>query len=133
MKVSRFFHQDAVYVEQGDTLRSAANLMQKGGFSCLPVLEDSSVIGIIMERDLVQAVAHGARPADAHVAEYMHDAPVTVTLDDDSLVAATKMLAIGCRHLPVLDDGKLVGMVALRDLYLAAVRAEAEAEAVLVA
>ena len=75
---------------------------------------------------MVEAVARGERPSEAHVAEYTNDGSVTVTLDEDSSVAATKMLAIGCRHLPVLDAGKLVGMVSMRDLFLTAVRAEAE-------
>lgn len=126
MKVSRFFRQDVLYVERGDTLRTVANLMRRGGLSCLPVLAGDSVEGIIMERDLVEAVAHGDRPSEAHVAEYMHGDPVTVSLDDESTAAATKMLAIGCRHLPVIDAGKLVGMVSMHDLYLATARVEAE-------
>ncbi len=126
MQVRRFFRQNAVYVERGTTLRQAAKLMRKAGLSCLPVIVEGSVVGIITERDLVEAVARAARPSDSHVAEYTNDGSVTVSLDDDSAVAATKMLAIGCRHLPVLDAGKLVGMVSMRDLFLTAVRAEAD-------
>lgn len=120
------FRQNAVYVKPTDTLREAARLMRKHRLSCLPVLGDGSIAGVIMERDMVEAVARGERPSEAHVAEYTNDGSVTVTLDEDSSVAATKMLAIGCRHLPVLDAGKLVGMVSMRDLFLTAVRAEAE-------
>jgi CBS domain-containing protein len=125
MKVHRFFRQNAVFVERGDTLQEAAKRMRKGHLSCLPVLEDGSILGIITERDMVEAVARGVPPSDAHVAEYTYDGSVTVDLDEDSSVAATKMLAIGCRHLPVLHEGKLVGMVSLRDLFLTAVMADA--------
>jgi CBS domain-containing protein len=125
MKVRRFFRQNAVYAKRTDTLQEAAKLMRKGHLSCLPVVGDGSIVGIITERDMVEAVARGVPPSDAHVAEYTNDGSVTISLDDDSSVAATKMLAIGCRHLPVLDEGKLVGMVSLRDLFLTAVMAEA--------
>jgi CBS domain-containing protein len=130
MRVRMLFHQNAVYVKRTDTLREAASLMRKTRLSCLPVLDDGSIVGIITERDLVEAAARGVRPADAHVAEYTNDGAVTVSVDDDSSVAATKMLAIGCRHLPVLDGGMLVGMVSMRDLFLTAVRAEAEGLAI---
>lgn len=120
MRVRSFYHPTAVSVRPWDTLREAAKRMQEGRFSCLPVLVQDDVIGIITERDLVEAVAASDRPAEGHVVDYMTEGAVTVTLDDDNAVAATRMLAIGCRHLPVMEDGKLVGIVSARDLLLLA-------------
>ena len=81
------------------------------------------VVGIVTERDLVEAVARGAAPAGALVTDYMGDeGSVSVGLDD-STAAELKMLAIGCRHLPVVDRERLVGMVSARDLYLMQARA----------
>jgi CBS domain-containing protein len=125
MKVNRFYRPHFAHVEPTDSLREAATRMRSGGWSCLPVLVDSSVVALITERDLVEAAAHGAGPSDALVNDYMSDGSVTVSLDDDISVAAMKMLAIGCRHLPVMDAGRLVGMVSARDLLLQAARAEA--------
>ncbi len=123
MKVDRFFRPHFGQVEPNDSLREAATRMRSGGWSCLPVVVGGSVIALITERDLVEAAAHGAKPSDALVNDYMSDGSVTVTLDDDISVAATKMFAIGCRHLPVTDSGRLVGMISARDLLLQAANA----------
>jgi CBS domain-containing protein len=120
MLVRSFYHPTAVSVRPWDTLRDAARRMQAGKFSCLPVIVQDEVAGIITERDLVEAVAASDRPADAHVVDYMTEGAVTVSPDDDNAVAATRMLALGCRHLPVMEDGKLVGIVSARDLLLLA-------------
>jgi CBS domain-containing protein len=123
MNVDRFYRPHFGQVEPTDSLREAATRMRSGGWSCLPVVVDGSVIALITERDLVEAAAHGAKPSDALVNDYMSDGSVTVSLDDDISVAATKMFAIGCRHLPVVDAGRLVGMISARDLLLQAASA----------
>lgn len=126
MKVRRFYHPSTVSVEPWHTLREAAAQMREMGFSCLPVMLKGDVVGIITEHDLVEAIANAANPSEQHVVDYMSESPVTVSLDDDSAVAATRMLAIGCRHLPVLEDGRLVGIVSDADLILLAARAHDE-------
>lgn len=127
MKVRRFFRPSTAGVEPWDTLREAARRMRIDGLSCLPVLIKGEVAGIVTERDLVEAMADGERPADAQVFDYMSEGPVTVSLDDDSAVAAARMLAIGCRHLPVMNAGKLVGTISAQDLLLLAARSEVQA------
>jgi len=120
MKVRALYHQKAVCVEPWDTLKKAAALMHAGGFSCLPVLVHDEVVGIITERDLVEAIAGASQALEAQVVDYMNEDPVTVGPDDDSAVAATRMLALGCRHLPVMEGGKLIGIVSARDLLVLA-------------
>lgn len=126
MKVRRFYQPSSVFVEPWNSLREAAAEMRKLGFSCLPVVLKGDVVGIITESDLVEAVAGAPAASDQHVVDYMSESPVTVSLDDDSAVAATRMLAIGCHHLPVLDGGRLVGIVSAADLILLAARAHDE-------
>lgn len=118
MRVRSFYRPGAVCAAAEDTLRDAARKMRRSALSCLPVMEGDRIIGIVTERDLVEAAANGVAPADAHVMDYMNDGSVSVSLDADSATAHLKMLAIGCRHLPVIDGSRLVGMISARDIYL---------------
>ncbi len=116
MKVRRVYHARVECIEGWANLREAARRMHEGGFSCLPVVSGEDLLGIITERDLVEAIAEGEDPGNATVFAHMTEAPRTIRLDDDCTLAATKMLAMGCRHLPVTDAGRLVGIVSVRDL-----------------
>lgn len=118
MKVRSFFQPKVVFVRPWATLRQAASLMKEGGFSCLPVLLESELAGIITERDLVQAIAQGEDMSTRTVFDYMSEKPTTLSPEDDAAEAATQMLSVGCRHLPVVEDGKLVGIVSARDLLI---------------
>lgn len=117
MKVRNVLHSDVVCIEAWQTVREAARLMHEGKFSCLPVTSGGELVGIITERDIVEAMACSEEPQQAGVFDYMTETPNTVRSDDDCSVAVTEMLAAGIRHLPVVDDGaSLVGIVSARDL-----------------
>lgn len=118
MKVRRFYRPGATCTSPAETLGEAARKMRRSGLSCLAVIDEGQVAGIVTERDVVEAVANGAHPAQARVLDYMNDGSVTVSLDDDSATATLKMLVIGCRHLPVVEGKQLVGTVSARDLHL---------------
>lgn len=126
MKIARVFHPSSAYTTPAASLRAAAEEMRGHALSCLPVISEGRIVAILTERDVVEAVAKGVRPSVAHVAHYMNDGGVTVSVDDDVAEAGLKMLAIGCRHLPVVDRGRLVGMVSTRDVFLASARDGAE-------
>ena len=116
MKVERVLHPDVISIESWQTLREAAKAMHEGRIGCLAVVSGEELNGIISERDIVEAVAEAEDPQNACVFDYMTETPCTVKPDDDCSVAATEMLAAGCRHLPVMEGGRLVGMVSARDL-----------------
>ncbi|HET9781126.1 MAG TPA: CBS domain-containing protein [Candidatus Dormibacteraeota bacterium] len=118
MKVASVFRPGSPFVAPNDSLREAAIKMRASGQSCLPVLNGRAFTGIITERDLTEAVARGVRPAESSVVDYTNDGGVSVSLDDDVAMAEVKMLAIGCRNLPVLDRGSVVGTISMRDVVL---------------
>lgn len=130
MKVRKFYRPGAVLTSPEESLRDAAKKMRRAALSCLPVVHDGKVVAIVTERDIVDAAAKGALPTVARVADYMNDHSSGVALDDDSTAAQLKMLAIGCRHLPVIEGGQVVGMVAARDLYVMEARGETPPERV---
>jgi CBS domain-containing protein len=99
-----------------DTLRAAAERMWRQQTGSLLVMDGGQLAGIITERDLLRAVALGADPATATVDEAMTTEVFTVPPDMSLRDAAREMAARWIRHLPVADEGRLVGMVSMRDV-----------------
>jgi CBS domain-containing protein len=73
------------------------------------------VTGILTERDVLRAVATGGVEG-TNVAAWMTRDPETVDADESTGKAAAVMIHGGFRHLPVMDGGKPVGIVSIRDL-----------------
>lgn len=119
MKVSNLCTHDPVVVLPGQNLSTAAMRMVAHSIGALVVVRASRPIGIITERDITAAVADDADPVLTTVARYMTADPATVGADDDTQVAAERMLQLRVRHLPVVDEiGAVVGMVSARDLLI---------------
>lgn len=118
MKVSDLHHQQRVFTAEADeTLDEAADRMRWHAIGALPVFDDGHrLVGIITERDLTAAVADGADPAATQVADYMTPAPAVLGPDSEFVVAARAMLELGVRHLPVVDGGRLVAVLSMRDV-----------------
>jgi len=108
--------RDLVTVEPGATVAEAATLMGGRGVGSALVLEGAGPAGIFTERDVLRALASDFDAAHHPVADWMTHDPVTIEADADVASARDLMLARGFRHLPVIDDGTLVGIVSLRDL-----------------
>ena len=97
-------------------LATAARTMHQEGIGALGVIDNGRLVGIFTERDLVRAVAEGADLAGEPVSTFMTPDPDDLAPDVDPLEAARWMLATGYRHLPVVDEGVLLGMVSIKDL-----------------
>jgi CBS domain-containing protein len=95
----------------------AAELMRHGIGALVVVDRSGSVVGLISERDLVAAIATGgAQALDEPVSEHMHVNPVTATENDTVHSTMQTMTLERRRHLPVLSDGQLAGLVSIGDV-----------------
>jgi len=100
------------------TVREAARLMTHRKIGAAMVLSEGHLVGIFSERDLThRVIAPGLDPDTTRVAAVMTSNPVTIGPTDNASDALELMRTHGFRHLPVIDNGRAVGMVSVRDLY----------------
>jgi CBS domain-containing protein len=97
------------------TLGEAASRMVERGVGAVVVLEGEDVKAILTERDVLKAVADG-HDGSAPIADWMTRHPETIEPTDTTDHAASLMIHGGYRHLPVVDEGRVVGIVSIRDL-----------------
>lgn len=103
-------------IEPSASLRAASQALSGGRVGTVVVVDGSDVLGILSERDIVHAVAEGADPDEVAVASAMSRDPRYLTSGEDATAAIDVMLAAGIRHLPVFEEGELIGMISIRDL-----------------
>jgi len=104
-------------VEPQTSLAEVAKRMRQEDADSAAVMSGSRLLGIITERDLVRAIADGLNPQQAKADVIMSADPATVTADEEVAVVAVKMMTLGIRHLPVVDQqGNAVGLISARDL-----------------
>lgn len=98
------------------TVREAARLMKSKHYGAVLVTEGDELLGIFTERDAVfRVIAAGRDPETTQLADVMTKEPKTITPDKTFGHAMLLMHEGGFRHVPVIDDGKLVGMVSSRN------------------
>jgi CBS domain-containing protein len=115
MRISDVMTEAAVTDRPGDTLEQAARKMWQQQTGSLLVLEGNDLLGIVTERDVLKAVATGMA-LDTPISDVMSKDLITVGPGTSLREAAGIMTEKWIRHLPVLDGGKLVGIVSQRDL-----------------
>ena len=99
------------------TLRAAAEKMtEKGTGAALVFDEESPAPRIITERDILNAVGTGANPDEATVADHMSESVISAPPDWSLERAAEEMVKSGIRHLVVVDQGELAGVLSMRDI-----------------
>jgi len=114
--VGELMTREVVTVDPADTIGEAAEKMIDARIGAVLVSDFGSVIGILTERDVLRAVAHRTHSSEARVRQWMTREVVTVPPSMDADEAARTMLERNFRHLPVVDDGRPVGIVSIRDL-----------------
>jgi CBS domain-containing protein len=115
--VAELMTKDVLTVEPSDTIGEAAEKMYAANVGAVVVVEDMvRIVGIITERDLLRAVAQRARAAEARVRQWMTENPLTIAPETEIEEAAKIMFERSFRHLPVVKDGRPLGIVSLRVL-----------------
>jgi CBS domain-containing protein len=118
-------------VPAGTRVRDAVFLLAEKRIGAVPVLEEGCITGIFSERDLVRCVCdHGSDVLDWPVDRVMSSPVETVDTQTPILAALATMTQRRMRHLPVVEDGQIRGIVSIGDLVKHRIeRIEAEAEA----
>jgi len=99
------------------TVREAARYMTERRVGAVSVLEGTRLVGVLSERDIMaRVVARDVDPDRARVGEVMTRDLVVAQTGDSHDEGLRKMKQAGCRHLPVVENDRLVGMIAQRDL-----------------
>ena len=100
----------------GITVREAACLMREKQAGAVAVVEEGKLIGIFTERDaLFRVVAEGRDPQAVRLAEVMTRDPKTIHPDKPFADALRIMYDGGFRHVPVVEDGRPIGIISARD------------------
>jgi CBS domain-containing protein len=119
---------DLVVVAPDDALGEAAEKMSVRGVGAALVMDGGRLLGILTERDLLNAVASHVDVREARVREWMTEGPVTAPQTMPIARAATIMVTRGFRHLPIVEGDRTIGIVSLRDVVRATARVYPEYE-----
>ncbi|MDK1010081.1 MAG: CBS domain-containing protein [Actinomycetota bacterium] len=115
MRLAALVGGEAEIVGPEATLSDVAKVMEDRQVGAVAVVERSDLVGICTDRDLAMALGRACGPEDP-VSICMTEAPDVVDPDVPVSEAAAWMLETGYRHLPVMADGELLGIIDVRDL-----------------
>lgn len=113
------------------SVKEAVELLVGRRIGCVPVVDGGAVVGILSERDVVRSLGEkGGSILEASVASVMTSPIVTIPPETQAITALSLMTQRRIRHLPVMEDGNMVGFVSIGDLVKYRIdRIEAEAAA----
>lgn len=117
MKVRDVMTESVNFATPNNTVVELAQKMKNDDIGSIPICEGRKVVGIITDRDIViKAVSQGKNIETKKANEIMNSNVITVTADQDVHEAADLMSKHQIRRLPVVEQDKLIGIVALGDL-----------------
>jgi CBS domain-containing protein len=108
---------DVVTIAPDASIKSAADWLQARNIGALVVTSGEAILGLVSEREIVHALSrYGEAVASMHVKDIMRHGTVTVTPDDALHHVMTLMTRHRARHMPVLRNGKLAGIISIGDV-----------------
>jgi len=118
---------ELISIQPDASVLDAIKRMAEKGIGSLVVMEGDALKGIVTERDYARKVIIKGRASDSTaIAEIMTTDVVTVSSDQTVQQCMAIMTKIKCRHLPVVDDGHLVGIISIGDLVQAIIADQQE-------
>jgi citrate synthase len=114
--VAKVMTPSPVTATPSETIAQVSARMRDRDVGSVIVVDGKRCIGILTERDLVRFTAVGGDSAGTKVSEWMTSDPDTISSDTDAIAAWDELRTHGYRHIPVVDNGVLVGIVSMRDL-----------------
>lgn len=115
-RVGELISREPVTVSPGTTVQEAASIMSKAGISCLLVVEEEALCGILTDRDLRARVVAAGLDITQPVSAIMSSPPLSVQASDWLFEAMLTLSRHNIHHLPVVRDGKPMGVVTTTDL-----------------
>jgi CBS domain-containing protein len=116
MSASDVMNVRLVTIGPQQTAHEAVARMLEAGVGSVLVCDDARLVGIFTERDVLRLTGEGTRLEDVTVREVMTRNPIAVGPDDDVFAVARLMGEKRVRHLPVVQDGNVLGVVGIRDV-----------------
>ena len=117
LKVEDVMVTDVITISYRASVKRAAQVMNKHEIGCLIVVKGNKAVGIVTERDMLKrVVARAADPKKTRVEEIMSQPLIVVEPDMELEDAVKLMFEMKIKKLPVVDNGKLVGIVSITDI-----------------
>lgn len=117
MQVHEMMTQGVKSIGPEDTVQEAAEIMAQFNVGALPVCEENRLVGMLTDRDiLVRCITLHRAPPETKVAETMSPDPISIGPAETAEEAARKLGTHGIRRLPVMDSGRLVGILSADDI-----------------
>ena len=117
LRIEDVMVKEVITIDEASTVKQAANTMNKYEIGCLIVTRNRKAVGILTERDLLKrVVSQGKSATRTKVSTVMSKPIIVVEPNMDLEEAARLMFKLKVKKLPVVDRGRLVGLVTLTDI-----------------
>jgi len=114
--VKQIMSNSVVSVDSSVTATNAAKMMEDVGVGAIVVLENNLPVGIVTDRDFAIKITAHSYPIDTPVRRIMSSPLISIDSNSNLWVASDLMSTRNVRKLPVIDDGKVVGILTSSDL-----------------
>jgi CBS domain-containing protein len=104
-------------VNTEDSIRTVAKIMRSQYASCAIVEENNKLVGIVTDTDLIDRVIAEGKTSELPISEIMTPFPITISPRETVFDAAISMMEKNIKNLPIVDNGKVIGLLSLHQLF----------------